>query len=85
MTLVDELRQVFGTETFDASAVVSRARVMPALAEAIENEIPRARYRAGPCTGMISRRAVRMALRRHAGIRVVSRDDWKFKIEEKEA
>ena len=75
----------FTKDTFDATDVVVAAGCCPTIANAIDTEIPHARYRSGyRCQrGAFRTNAVRMHLRRleKKGITVVTRYHyWSFRL-----
>jgi hypothetical protein len=74
MTMLTEaLFEHFGTQMFDATNVWIKAMDHPGLAAAIDAEVPCARYKHKFKSGQLNTQAIRGALRRCKGIRVLPR------------
>jgi hypothetical protein len=74
--LIVNLYRIFGLEKFDVTDVWCAAQDDARLTAALDVEVPRARYKSRWNKGELNRRAIRMALRRTKGLRVMRTEDY---------
>ena len=83
LPLIAVLKRIFGGEPFDATHVWAKSFHHPALAAALDAEVPRPRYKSGYKKGRFNTRAIRTALRRLDGLEVrhhASVNYWIFRV-----